>query len=117
MPSDGSRISFRWNEYAQGNKQRIMTLAASEFLSRLCQHVLPRGFVRIRHFSYLANTRRAALIALAREQLACQPPTSSQLINSPLAAWRCPRCGANMNIGPNLTAKHLAFRCDLPDTS
>lgn len=114
---DGRRVSFRWKDYAHGNKQRIMALAASEFLSRFCQHVLPRGFVRIRHFGYLANTRRAALIALDRQQLACKPPTSSQLINSPLAAWHCPRCGANMNIGPNLTAQQLAFRCELPDTS
>jgi len=114
---DGRSVSFRWKDYAHGNKQRIMTLSASEFLRRFCQHVLPRGFVRIRHFGYLANARRAALIALARQQLACQPLPSSQLTNSPLASWRCPRCGANMNIGPNLTAQQLAFRCDLPDTS
>jgi WD40 repeat protein len=36
---------------------------------------------------------------------------------SQLATWRCPRCGANMCIGPNLTAQQLAFRCKLPDTS
>jgi len=94
-----------------------MTLTASEFLRRFCQHVLPRGFVRIRHFGYLANARRAALIALARQQLACQPPPASHPTNSPKATWRCPRCGANMLIGPNLTAQQLAFRCDIPDTS
>jgi ribosomal protein L37AE/L43A len=114
---DGHRVRFRWKDYAHGNKQRIMTLSASEFLSRFCQHVLPRGFVRIRHFGYLANARRASLLAIARQKLACQLPTSSQLTNSSLAAWRCPRCGANMNIGPNLTAQQLAFRCDPPNTS
>ena len=85
---DGHRVRFRWKDYAHGNKQRIMTLTASEFLRRFCQHVLPRGFVRIRHFGYLANARRAALIALARQQLACQPPTSfasHQLLVSYLA--------------------------------
>jgi hypothetical protein len=112
---DGHRVRFRWKDYAHGNKQRIMKLTASQFLRRFCQHVLPRGFVRIRHFGYLANARRAALIALARQQLACQPPATSHLTNSSQAAWRCPRCGANMNIGPNLTAQQLAFRC--PDTS
>ena len=112
---DGHHVRFRWKDYAHGNKQRIMTLTASEFLRRFCQHLLPRGFVRIRHFGYLANARRAALIALARQQLACQPPATSHLTNSSQAAWRCPRCGANMNIGPNLTAQQLAFRC--PDTS
>jgi Putative transposase/Transposase zinc-binding domain len=114
---DGQRVSFRWKDYAHGNKQRIMTLTAFEFLRRFCQHVLPRGFVRIRHFGYLANARRTALLALARQQLACQPPRSSHLTNSPSAAWRCPRCRANMLIGPNLTAQQLALRCNLPDTS
>ena len=114
---DGQRVSFRWRDYAHGNKQRIMTLSASEFLRRFCQHVLPRGFVRIRHFGYLANARRAALIALARQQLACKAPPTRHLPGSTPATWRCPYCGANMNIGPNLTAQQLAFRCDLPDTS
>jgi len=112
---DGHHVRFRWKDYAHGNKQRIMTLTASEFLRRFCQHVLPRGFVRIRHFGYLANARRTALLALARQQLACRPPATSHLTNSSQAAWRCPRCGANMNIGPNLTAQQLAFRC--PNTS
>lgn len=112
---DGHHVRFRWKDYAHGNKQRVMTLTASEFLRRFCQHVLPRGFVRIRHFGYLANARRAALIALARQLLACRPPATSHLTDSPQAAWRCPRCGANMSIGPNLTAQQLAFLC--PDTS
>jgi hypothetical protein len=112
---DGHHVRFRWKDYAHGNKQRIMTLTASEFLRRFCQHVLPRGFVRIRHFGYLANARRAALITLARQLLACPPSLSSHHTNSSTAVWRCPRCGANMNIGPNLTAQQLAFRC--PDTS
>ena len=112
---DGHHVRFRWKDYAHGNKQRIMTLTASEFLRRFCQHLLPRGFVRIRHFGYLANARRADLMALARKQLACQPPATSHLTNCSQAAWRRPRCGANMNIGPNLTAQQLAFRC--PDSS
>lgn len=66
---DGQRVSFRWKDYAHGNKQRIMTLSASEFLCGFCQHVLPRGFVRIRHFGYLASAHRTSLLALARHQL------------------------------------------------
>jgi len=111
---DGHQVRFRWKDYAHGNKQRIMTLTASEFLRRFCQHVLPRGFVRIRHFGYLANAPRAALIALARQQLASKTPPPP-LPGSALATWRYPRCGANMNIGPNLTSQQLAFRG--PDTS
>ncbi|MGA9464373.1 MAG: IS91 family transposase [Terracidiphilus sp.] len=114
---DGSCVRFRWKDYAHGNKQRIMTLSAVEFLRRFCQHVLPRGFVRIRHFGYLASAHRTSLLALARRQFDCQPLPSSHLANSPLAIWRCPRCGTNMNIGPNLTAQQLAYRCKLTDSS
>jgi ribosomal protein L37AE/L43A len=114
---DGRCVRFRWRDYAHGNKQRIMTLTAVEFLRRFCQHVLPRGFVRIRHFGYLASAHRTSLLALARQLLDCQPLQSSHLTNSPPAIWRCPRCGANMNIGPNLTAQQLAYRCKLTDSS
>jgi hypothetical protein len=86
LSSDGHRVSFRWKDYAHGNKQRIMTLTATGFLRPFCQHVLPRGFVRIRHFGYLANARHVALLELARQQLECQPSTTSHLTNAPLAA-------------------------------
>lgn len=112
---DGHNVSFRWKDYAHGNKQRIMTLTASEFLRRFCQHVLPRGFVRIRHFGYLASAHRTSLLALARQLLACPPQPTTHHTSTSTALWRCPRCGANMLIGPNLTAPQLAFRC--PDTS
>jgi hypothetical protein len=114
---DGHSVRFRWKDYAHGSKQRIMTLNATEFLRRFCQHVLPRGFVRIRHFGYLASAHRTALLALARLQLGGQPQPDPRVAISQLATWRCPRCGANMSIGPNLTAQQLAFRCKLSDTS
>jgi hypothetical protein len=49
---DGEHVSFRWRDYAHGNKQKKMTLTALEFLRRLSHHILPRGFVRIRHFGF-----------------------------------------------------------------
>ena len=57
------------NIYARGNKQRQMTLTATEFLRRFLQHVLPRGFVRIRQFGFLANSCRTARLRLIREPL------------------------------------------------
>jgi hypothetical protein len=62
---DGQNVTFRWKDYAHGGKQRKMTLSAHEFLRRFTQYILPRGFVRIRQFGYLTNTRRAASLALA----------------------------------------------------
>jgi Putative transposase/Phage integrase, N-terminal SAM-like domain len=114
---DGHNVTFRWRDYAHGNKQRIMTLTATEFLRRFCQHVLPRGFVRIRHFGYLASAHRTALLALARLHLKSPSQPDSPIASSQVATWRCPRCGANMHIGPYLTSQQLTFRCRLPDSS
>ncbi len=64
------QVSFRWKDYAHGSKQRIMTLSADEFLRRFLLHVLPKGFVRIRFFGFLANRRRATLLPICRQLLA-----------------------------------------------
>ena len=96
-----------------------MTLTAMEFLRRFVQHVLPRGFVRIRQFGYLASACRTARLALARTLLA-QPPAparSHDTVAMPDATWHCPRCGTPMSVGPILTRYQLAAVCLLFDTS
>ena len=64
-----AEVRFRWKDYAHGSKQRTMTLASEEFLRRFVQHVLPRGFPRIRYFGFLANRRRARMLPLCRALL------------------------------------------------
>jgi len=68
---DGERVTFRYKDYAHGGKHRVMTLTAIEFLRRFFLHVLPKGFVRIRHFGFLANRWRTARPAICRELLGC----------------------------------------------
>ncbi len=68
------QVRFRWRDYAHGNRVKIMTLAADEFLRRFLLHVLPGGFVRIRHFGFLANRGRTAKLAVCRVLLAVAPP-------------------------------------------
>jgi predicted RNA-binding Zn-ribbon protein involved in translation (DUF1610 family) len=114
---DGEHVTFRWRDYAHGNKQRKMTLAATEFLRRFVQHVLPRGFIRIRQYGFLANRARTSHLALARQLLAARPSEASAVAASKLATWRCPHCGGEMLIGPRLTPGELATRCSLFDTS
>ena len=58
-------VRFRWRDYADGDRVKIMTLAAEEFIRRLLLHVVPGGFVRIRHFGFLANRTRRAKLARA----------------------------------------------------
>ncbi len=114
---DGEQVTFRWKDYAHDNQQRTMTLAAAEFLRRFVQHVLPRGFVRIRQFGYLASPCRTARLALARKLLDFTPTPESGSAVTVVATWNCPRCGSPMEMGPNLTALELALRCDFFDTS
>ena len=52
---EDGKVTFRWKDYAHGGKQRKMTLAAEEFIRRFLLHVLPKGFVRIRHYGWMAN--------------------------------------------------------------
>ena len=116
---DGESVTFRWKDYAHGNKQRKMTLSASEFLRRFTQHILPRGFVRIRQFGYLTNAQRSARLARARQLLAEAPrPTERAAPATPnTAVWRCPHCNGEMRIGPNLSARRLIFQCKPLDSS
>ena len=52
------RVRFRWKDYAHGGRRGIMTLEAVEFVRRFLMHVLPSGFVRVRHYGLLANRHR-----------------------------------------------------------
>jgi hypothetical protein len=71
--SDG-RVGFRWRDYADANRVKVMELDAEEFLRRFLLHVVPDGFVRIRHFGLLANRRRTTALAQCRTLLAHPPP-------------------------------------------
>jgi len=116
---DGERVTFRWKDYAHANKQRQMTLSATEFLRRFVQHILPRGFVRIRQFGFLANSCRTARLPLIRQLLAgaTKPREPCVAADSVPLSWRCPRCGRPMRIGPHLTAVQLASQCRFFDSS
>lgn len=103
--ADG-KVTFRWKDYAHHNKQRLLTVTAEEFLRRFLLHVLPRGFVRVRFFGFLANRRRKSLLPLCQQllrmtrhpgSLDALPPDSPDPV-----IWRCPRCG-----GPMLLQEHL----------
>ena len=113
---DGERVTFQWKDYAHGHQWRTMTLTAMEFLRRFVQHVLPRGFVRIRQFGYLASTCRTARLALARRLLRRPAPPLGRRPRPP-PAWHCPRCGAPMVIGPILygaPAGHASLSASTP---
>lgn len=63
---DDETVSFRWKDYADRNTPKVMTLDGVEFIRRFLQHVLPSGFVRIRHFGFLTNRCRDEKLARCR---------------------------------------------------
>jgi len=64
---EDGKVRFRWKDYANGRVQKTMTLSAEEFIRRFLLHVLPKSFVRIRHYGFLANRHRKKKLARCRE--------------------------------------------------
>jgi hypothetical protein len=97
------RVTFRYKDYADGQRQRTMSLCAEEFLRRFVQHVLPRCFVKIRHYGLLANCHRQVRLEVCRRLLlavtattiladAGSEPRCSAV--EPAPRPQCPRCGS-----------------------
>lgn len=99
------QVRFRWKDYRQPERPKVMTLQAGEFIRRFLLHVLPDGFRRIRHFGFLANTHRTAKLATIRGLLNAVEP---DVVPEP-ASYReryalltgrsldiCPDCGGSM---------------------
>ena len=63
LDCEDGQVRFRWKDYRAGGKSKAMVLDAFEFIRRLPQHVLPKGFRRIRHFGFFANAVRAKKLA------------------------------------------------------
>jgi hypothetical protein len=76
---ENGTVSFLWRDYSNGDKEKIMTLNADEFIRRFLLHVLPDRFVKIRHYGLLANRRRKDTIALCRQLLgSCKVETKDK---------------------------------------
>jgi hypothetical protein len=115
------RVTFRWKNYAHGGKQGQMTLVATEFLRRFFLHVLPKGFVRIRHFGFLANRLRVSSLELCQQLLGSSSPGRAeagtcQIPSESSSLWHCPRCGAAMIVIQRFTAAELST-CSYFDSS
>ena len=102
-----THVSFRLKDYAHRSKRRVMTLSHEEFLRRFLQHVLPRGFPRIRYFGLLANRRRTELLPLCRTLLLVRPALASPTSTAAQPLWKCPLCCGPMRLVERLTANQL----------
>ena len=82
-----TEVRFRYKDYAHGSQRKVMTLDAQEFIRRFLLHVLPSGFMRIRHYGLLANRAMGVKLAAARAALNYQPPTTPAKAESDEAFW------------------------------
>jgi len=101
---EDGRVTFRYQDYADDRRPKTMTLAAEEFLRRFVQHVLPKGFVKVRHYGLLANRHREEKLAVCRRLLpagavatrltpgAAEEPVPAVI--EPARVRGCPRCGS-----------------------
>src|ERR1022692_252152 len=107
------KVTFRWRDSAHKNKKRLMTLPVEEFLRRFLLHLLPKGFVRIRHFGFLATRLRTALLPICFHTLGAATsnggPGAATAEAAP-ALWTCPQCGGPMQVVERLTAAQIQLR-------
>jgi len=108
---DEGKVTFRWRDSAHNNEQKLLTLSLDEFLRRFLLHVLPKGFVRIRNFGFLANRRRATLLPLCFHLLGSAPQTEQDISGSKDSSdfWLCPKCGGPMMVIERLTVPRSNF--------
>jgi hypothetical protein len=104
---EDGRVTFRYKDYADAHCHKTMTLDADEFLRRFVQHVLPSGFVKIRHYGLLANRHRQERLGVCRRlllvaNLAATLPDAQAGPLEPAQLRCCPQCG-----GPRLVYRTL----------
>jgi Putative transposase/Transposase zinc-binding domain len=92
-------VTFTWKDYRAGGKRKGMTLAIEEFARRFMLHILPKGFVRIRHYGLLANRCRETKLSMCRKLLGVKtqvlPGTVQPAAEGPR---RCPVCGEGVMV-------------------
>jgi hypothetical protein len=107
---EGGRVTFRWKDYRRGGRLRTLTLEAAEFIRRFLLHVLPKGFVRIRSFGFLANRCRKEKLALCRRLLASDHerqapasiPSSGPVPSADQPSQLCPICRQTSLLPPEI---------------
>jgi len=105
-----TEVAFRWKDYADHGRSKVMTLTIGEFIRRFLLHVLPLGFVRIRYYGFLANRARAPKLQMCRDQTdplrACDESTDADDTSMPQEkdARECRVCGNG----------RLQWRMDIP---
>jgi Putative transposase len=113
------QVSFRYKDYADSHRDKRMTLSAEEFLRRFVQHVLPKGFVKIRHYGLLANRQRQDRLAVCRRLLLAAGVAATVSSDDappiePAQPRCCPECGGTRLVYRELPAESPTCAQALP---
>jgi hypothetical protein len=107
-------VRFRWKDYRQPGKSKVMSLATGEFVRRFLMHTLPDGFHRIRYYGFAANGHRSEKLVLCRNLLDIALPDAeiTDVAQIEDATPPCPCCGGRMIIIERFDALHKSARFD-----
>jgi len=92
---DADRVQLDYKDYRDGDRHKVLTLSGEELIRRFLLHVLPKGFMRIRHFGWLANRCRAKRLAEVRAAINAPPPEETSEDRQEPASfdgYPCPFC-------------------------
>jgi hypothetical protein len=112
LSADEHSVRFAYRDRAKGNRQRVMQLPAAQFLERFVLHVLPRGFMRIRHYGLLANRNKTRSLAQAASTLNLPQP---EPVAPESAQAFCLRvCALDIHLCPSCRVGRLLLLASLP---
>jgi hypothetical protein len=90
---DAQQVTFRYRDYRDGNRRKTLSLNGTEFVRRFLLHLLPKGFMRIRHFGFLANRGREQKLAQIRQALEqAEAAAATETCAVMVAGYPCPQC-------------------------
>ncbi len=82
-------VTFSAKDYRHGGKKSLLRLTDAEFIRRFCLHILPKGFVRIRHYGILSSSKKKRILPMLKLELGCPP---LKIGTGPIHHRRCPSC-------------------------
>lgn len=109
-------VSFKWRDYKDENKWKVMTISIEEFIRRFLFHILPLGFMKIRHYGILGNRNKTVKLNLCKKLthtpiMPKEKASTLDLIHKILGKdiTRCPICGSDklhhyMGLSPPISA-------------
>jgi len=112
---EDGHVRFRWRDSEHGNQIKEMALDAVEFIRRFLLHVLPAGFVKIRHYGLLSNRNREQMLQRCRAVL---PTLTPPVILAQSAKHQCPICQiGSMHVIELISPATLLLRANLAELS